>query len=458
MTLRAAIFLLLNPPLEGYTGFGAMMERPIPPRALRPRRRRGMMLKLLLALVVLGSVGLAAVAYRLSRPFVTQGTGIGSQVREIVTAVGNPRDAFPGVSRLHVLVLGIDANHDHRGMMYTKNARSDTILVASLDLENKRVGLLSIPRDTRVDLAYHRGSDKINAAHAYGGIPLAKATVEQFLDVELDHYVVIKMYGTRDFIDAIGGVTVDVEKNMDYDDNWGNLHIHLKEGRQRLTGEQAVGYARFRHDAEGDFGRMRRQQILVKAIAQELMTASTLMNLDRVVDAAMDNIITDFSRAQMLALANVFRSIPPERIYSGTIPGTDYRGANGAWYLDPSESKKEALVGWLLRGEEWYRNGLISIRVHNASGVNGAAGVAREILSDQGFHAYLGRSLRPTSDPVTRVVDVTGKSEAAQQIARLFANARVDPPREDEKPEPGGPDVIVYLGKECAGALTRSSL
>ncbi|HOJ20558.1 MAG TPA: LCP family protein [Armatimonadota bacterium] len=413
-------------------------------------------MRALLALLFVG-MGIAAGAiYHLSRPFVTPGAGLSEQVREIRIAATNPRDAFPNKSRLYILCLGIDANHTSKGIMHTKNARSDTIFVVSLDLDAKRVGMLSVPRDTRVEFAYGRGTDKINAAHAIGGVPLAKATVEQFLGIEIDHYVVIKMYGTRNMIDAMGGVVIDVEKDMDYDDNWGNLHIHLKKGRQRLNGEQAVGYVRFRHDAESDFGRMRRQQQLVKAVARQLMTPSTLLNLDKLVDIAMENTITDLSRSQILALAHLFYNVPPEKIYTGTIAGYDYRGSNGIWYLDPSESKKEALVGWLLRGEEWYRNGLITVRVHNASGINGVASTLRDILADQGYNAIIGRSERGERQPLTRVVDLTGKTEAAQEIARLLPNARVDPPTDDEKPEPSGPDILVKIGTDCARAIGRS--
>ena len=393
--------------------------------------------------------------YHLSRPFVTPERVWASKSVNRIAAT-NPRDAFPNKNRLHILCLGIDANHTPQGIMHTKNARSDTIFVISLDLDAKRVGMLSVPRDTRVEFAYGRGTDKVNAAHAIGGVPLAKATVEQFLGVEIDHYVVIKMYGTKNMIDAMGGVVIDVEKDMDYDDNWGNLHIHLKKGRQRLDGEQAVGYARFRHDAESDFGRMRRQQQLVKAVARQLMTPSTLINLDKLVDTAMENTITDLSRSQILALAHLFYNVPPERIYTGTIAGYDYRASNGIC-LDPSESKKEALVGWLLRGEEWYRNGLITVRVHNASGVNGVASTLRDILADQGYHAIIGRSERGKREPLTRVIDLTGKAEAAQEIARLLPNARVDQPADDEKPEAGGPDILVKIGTDCAKAIGRPS-
>ncbi len=432
-----------------------MMERSIPPRTLRPRGNRGRWALRLLLVLLLGAAGAAGFfLFRVTRKVVTPGTGIRNQVQEVVTATFNPRDAFPGKDKLYVLGLGIDYNYTVRDIPYTKDARSDTIFVASLDLVNKRVGMLSIPRDSRVEIANHRGRDKINAAYAYGGPELSKATVEQFLGVDLDHYLVIKGYGTRNFIDAIGGVEIDVEKDMDYDDNWGHLHIHLKKGLQRLDGEQAVGYVRFRHDSESDFGRMRRQQQMVKAVVRQLMTPSALLQVDHLVDVAMENIITDMSRSQLMALAHLFYNITPDRIHTGSIPGTDLMD-NGVWYFDPSDSKKEALVGWLLRGEEWYRNGLVTIRVHNASGVNGASGTVQEILSDQGYHTIVGKTSRTHVDE-TRIVNLTGKDDAAQQIGRLFAATRIEGPNDEEKPQIGGPDILVYVGKQSARALAGS--
>lgn len=433
-----------------------MIEKPIPPRTLRPPRRGAhLIFRVLMVLLLIGAAGAGVMAYRLwAKMFGADGGPITSQVKHVVTAAINPRDAFPGVNTLYILGLGIDANHNSKGIMYTKNARSDTIFVVRLDLVNKRVSMLSIPRDTHVEIADGHGKDKINAAHAYGGIPLAKATVEQFLGVPIDHYLEIKMYGTRNFVDAMGGVTLDVEKDMNYDDNWGDLHIHLKKGRQHLTGEQAVGYARFRHDSESDFGRMRRQQQLVKAVAQQVMTPSAIWKLDKLIDVAMQNIDTDLSRAQLLALANLFHKIPPENIQTGSIPGYGTR-ENGVWYLEPYEDKKEAMVGWLLRGEDWYRNTLLTIQVHNASGVNGAGGLVRDILSDQGYHADLGANM--SSRDQTYVVDRTGKGkDIAGKISQLLPNAKMETPAESGSSDSGDPDIVIYVGRDCARALTQS--
>jgi len=154
----------------------------------------------------------------------------------------NPAQTFPGRRRINLLCLGLDRNWTRKDMPYTKGARSDTMMVASLDLERRAVSVLSIPRDTWVELPGAHRHAKINDAFARGGAPYAIQTAEEFLGAKIDYYVVIKQEAIQGAIDQLGGLNVPVEKSMNYDDNWGHLHVHLKSGQQRLTGEQTVGY------------------------------------------------------------------------------------------------------------------------------------------------------------------------------------------------------------------------
>ena len=130
--------------------------------------------------------------------------------------------------RINLLVLGIDYNHDNKGMIYTKGARSDTMMVASIGDEAQYLNVISVPRDTYTLISESIGSDKINAAFSYGGVKQTRETVSRFLGVPIHYYVIVKVHGAKKIIDALGGLPVDVEKDMDYDDNWGQLHIHLK--------------------------------------------------------------------------------------------------------------------------------------------------------------------------------------------------------------------------------------
>ena len=174
-----------------------------------------------------------------------------------------PGRAFPGRTQVNVLLLGRDLDRDRHGQVVKTNGRTDTIILAHYDFADKCVNMLSIPRDTRVAIPHH-GHHKINAAHAYGGPNLACRTVEGLLGVHPDDYIVVDFEGFEKAVDLMGGLTLTVDKKLDYDDNWGGLHIHLQPGRQLLNGKQAIGFVRYRKSKDGhadtDIERIARQQ------------------------------------------------------------------------------------------------------------------------------------------------------------------------------------------------------
>ena len=159
-----------------------------------------------------------------------------------------------------IMVMGVDPRTDDTG-------RSDTLFIVSLDEEAKRASILSIPRDTRVEMepgAY----EKINHAYAYGGHEYSQNILERLLATKMDGYVIVNIRAFEKMIDAVGGVDIDVEKRMYYEDPWdedGGLVIDLYPGEQHLDGKQAMEYVRFR-DEEGDIGRIARQQKFLNAI------------------------------------------------------------------------------------------------------------------------------------------------------------------------------------------------
>lgn len=161
------------------------------------------------------------------------------------------------------------------------SARSDTMIVVSLDKTRNTIRMVSLPRDARVYIPENKfdtGRNKLNAAHAFGGIPLLKQTLHDELGITIHHHAVIKFDGFKKLIDQVGGVYVDVlgalhkgkRGELHYKDNWGGWEVHLKPGKQWLNGEQAHGYVRFREDAEGDPGRIRRQQSVMRALARRM--------------------------------------------------------------------------------------------------------------------------------------------------------------------------------------------
>ena len=160
--------------------------------------------------------------------------------------------------RKNILILGVDSNGTDTDPFL--NTRSDTILILSINPKIKSVNIISIPRDSKVYLAKNKGIQKINAAHAIGGVELTKATIEETFGFKINNYIVFNTEGIVRFIDAIGGVPIYVEKDMHYNDWSGKLHVNLSKGIHTLNGKEAEGFLRFRKDALGDIGRTSRQQ------------------------------------------------------------------------------------------------------------------------------------------------------------------------------------------------------
>jgi LCP family protein required for cell wall assembly len=363
------------------------------------------------------------------------------ETKGFIEAAFDPEKLFPGQSRINILCMGLDRNWTDRDLPYSKGTRTDTMMVVSLDLPSQRAWVLSVPRDMRVEIPDH-GFSKINDAYRFGGVDLVLETVDQFVGVRMDYYVLVKLGAVQRFVDAIGGVTVDVEKDMDYDDNWGQLHIHLKQGSQHLTGEQVEGYMRFRHDAESDFGRIRRQQQTMKAVLARLQTPAVVSMVPQLIDAFDKSIDTSLSRDQILGLARMFHQVRPEEIVSETIPGRD-ETLDGISYLEPMESRQKILVDWLLRGEETAANRLTTVRVLNGCNSRKTTNWVVQQLADQEFHAaYAGRA--NANQPVTQIAGRGRHPDAAQRVANMLqvgASAHWEQGQED-------PVITVIVGED----------
>ena len=214
-----------------------------------------------------------------------------------------------------VLIMGVDEREDDVG-------RSDTMMVATIDPETNQAALLSIPRDTRVKVG-NRGFDKINAAYAYGGVKLSEKTVENFLGIDIDHYVTVNTHAFVDLVDAIGGIDIDVEKRMYYEDPWdddGGLVIDLYPGFQHLDGADAVTYVRYR-DSEGDIGRVKRQQKFIAAVVDKLTSPAIIPKVPTLIKETFDAVNTDLSMRQMLELAGSLADAYKNGIEMDMVPG-----------------------------------------------------------------------------------------------------------------------------------------
>ncbi len=238
--------------------------------------------------------------------------------------------------RQNILILGVDSNGDNTDPFLS--TRSDTILVANIDPSNHSINVISIPRDSKVYLADGKGVQKINHAHALGGIELTKKTIEETLGIKIDRYIVINAKGVRELVDVIGGIPVYIEKPLNYDDYAGKLHIHLQKGEHLLNGQQVEGFLRFRHDGLGDIGRTSRQQWFLKSLIETLKTPDIIPQIPEALKIAMTYIKTDMTLYELSHLAVFARDINLDTVEVATLPGgPSTKGVISYWILDPEK-------------------------------------------------------------------------------------------------------------------------
>ena len=234
-----------------------------------------------------------------------------------------------------VMIMGVDERADDVG-------RSDTLMIATLDPDKNQAALLSVPRDTRVKIKGH-GFDKINAAYAYGGRKLTQETIENLLNTHIDHYIKINVHGFTKIIDALGGIDIDVEKRMYYEDPWdddGGLYIDLQPGMQHMDGKTAITYVRYR-DEEGDIGRIKRQQNFMKAVMDKLVSPTIIPKLPAIVSAVSDSVETDMSVSEILSFLGTLQDAKDNGLKSEMLPGKPvYIEGISYWVPDISKTRQ----------------------------------------------------------------------------------------------------------------------
>jgi LCP family protein required for cell wall assembly len=216
-------------------------------------------------------------------------------------------------------------------------SRSDTVMVLHVNPKKSAASIISIPRDTLVSIP-GRGLDKLGHAFAYGGPDLARKTIEGFLNINIPYYVSVDIPGLEKIIDEIGGIEMNVEKRMYYIDYAQGLYVNLYPGFQRLNGRDTLSYVRFRHDSEGDFGRINRQQKFLQILADTLMKKENMFKTPQLFTELLSNIETNLDSRQILSIAMSMREAQEKHdIKMATIPGYGVM-VDGVYYLQPDQN------------------------------------------------------------------------------------------------------------------------
>lgn len=320
-----------------------------------------------------------------------------------------------------ILFLGVDVVYNEhkrgkRGIPFTFNGRSDTIMIARLDPYRNVFSILSIPRDTLVQIP-HNGLQKVNAANATGGPYLAMETVSTFLRLPIDHYVVLNVQGLVDLVNELGGITIDVPKRMCYMDWTAKLKIDLKPGLHTLTGNQAMGFVRFRHDMLGDIGRVQRQQIFIKAVLDKAMKPESWTYLPRLLQIAQRHIQTDLNIGQLVAIATFVRGVPHENQYMAMMPG-NFAGS-GDWIVDRKDVRKMVAR---LAGATFVtpKRSTVRITIESAAPASELGYKLLRRLRTQGYRLVSLRTRseeRPNALKKTRIIAQQANTEDAEMVS-----------------------------------------
>ena len=251
--------------------------------------------------------------------------------------------------RQNILIMGVDVDNENHNMF--KGNRTDTIVIASIAPGYKDVNVLSIPRDSKVYIPGTDKADKINHAFARGGIKESIKTIEGTFGIRINHYLIVTNKALINFIDAIDGLPIYVEKDMHYGDKTAKLYVNLKKGHQVLSGKEVEGYVRFRNDALGDIGRIRRQQHFFNALEEKLKDPKTLIKLPEAIKIALKSVKTDMSFYELSQYALLAKTLDKADIQTATIPGgPSQKGDISYWIVDPERC--QALINKLIYREK----------------------------------------------------------------------------------------------------------
>ncbi|MDO5115968.1 MAG: LCP family protein [Synergistaceae bacterium] len=377
-------------------------------------------------------------------------------------------EALESQGKFNILLMGEDDVEGSR--------RSDTILFITVDIDDKNIRVMSMPRDTRVQIPAH-GAQKLNHAFAYGGADLLRATVSKYLNEPILYYVVVDYNSFPEFVDMLGGVDIDVQKRMRYVDRAGKLDINIKAGPQTLDGKTALHFVRFRKDALGDIGRIQRQQQFIKAMLKKAYDPRVIIKFPELAAQAMKIFRTDMSNTFALQLAGFIQNeVGRERVFFTTLPGEaaiidrlsywmgDVKsarafinasleelmdggaraGAGGAAYssaLDPDEQLKldEEQSGDAQqaeqRGSSSAQNGMTkdellaivksipdSMAVLNGTGKNGVAAEISTKLQQLGVDVVHTGNAKHSDYRHCNIVYPTGASASVKETARIMGS------------------------------------
>jgi polyisoprenyl-teichoic acid--peptidoglycan teichoic acid transferase len=338
----------------------------------------------------------------------------------------------------------------YQALVNSFDGLTDVMLLLRFSPETKKFVVLSIPRDTRTYIP-DRGVHKINEANADGGPALAARSVSELMGgVGIDRYVTINVQGVQALIDALGGVTVYVPKDMKYKDDSQHLYVNLKAGRQHLNGDQTLQLLRFRYDENGDIGRIQRQQMVMRALMEQALNPTTVARVPKLLSVIQTHIDTNLTVEELVALSGFAAQVNRSNTKMLMVPGEfSAPGEYDASYWLPHPAKIQSLVsqhfdfGAPSLTED--TPALLRVAIQDSTKQEKGIQKIQTALRADGFNnVYVGN---PWTEPlsVTRIVAQQGDVIGAEAVRRSlgFGEVRIENTGDIES------DVTIQLGKDA---------
>jgi polyisoprenyl-teichoic acid--peptidoglycan teichoic acid transferase len=328
---------------------------------------------------------------------------------------------------------------------------SDTMMVLRFDPQTKRTIVLGIPRDTKIERTGH-GTEKINAVDQESGPAAAAKEVSKVLGgVAIDRYIRVNNMGVAKLVDELGGVTVTVPKDIKYQDDSQHFYVNLKAGKQHLDGIKLLGLLRFRHDANGDIGRMQRQQMVFKALLEQSLNPMTLARIPQLFSVVQSHVDTNLTVEELLALGGFSMQNGKSKMQMLMMPG-DYNGDGKhgtSYWLADERGIKNMMARYFDHGTislEQPKAENLRVNIQDTSHFPDATARLIKRLSKAGYqNVHLDTNLKIKEDLNTsQFIAQKGNPDVAEGLSQLLGFGEV-------KVENSGnlySDVTIKLGRD----------
>jgi polyisoprenyl-teichoic acid--peptidoglycan teichoic acid transferase len=355
----------------------------------------------------------------------------------------------PEVSKpVNILLLGIKTNisdiRNSDGTIQKKSydaevdslqGLSDTIMLLRFDPQTKRTVILGIPRDTKIERTGF-GTEKINAVDRESGTAAAAREVSKMLGgVAIDRYIRLNNMGLVKLIDELGGVTVTVPKDIKYQDDSQHFYINLKAGKQHLDGTKLVGLMRYRNDANGDIGRMQRQQMVIKALTDQAINPVTIARIPQLFSVIQSHVDTNLTVEELLAIGGFMMNNGKSKMQMLMLPG-DYNGDGKhsvSYWLPNEQGIQNMMARYFDRGTltlEQPKVETLRIKIRDTSHFPDATARLVKRLNKAGYqNVQIDNTLKIKEDLTTSAfIAQKGNPEVAEGLSQLlgFGEVRVD--------------------------------